>query len=262
MRVGADRREIIEISDALTGHLVTPPDDGVHVCPRCHTWSGAASILADASNDPLDDRPGLCENCREITDVLGTGPLTLSLGSLYRKPSELRDWLTRYKGRDDQDDPFDPACFDKVRAILGRLLLEHGEQLEVARGPLDGVTIVPSTSRQGPHPLEQVVSTLDLDIELLHLLERGPGELGFRRPHPEGYIALGRPSARVLLVDDVYTTGARLNSAALALTRAGHEVVAALVLARRVNPGYAPAAQALWDSAAARRYDWRRPLWN
>jgi orotate phosphoribosyltransferase len=55
----------------------------------------------------------------------------------------------------------------------------------------------------------------------------------------------------VLLLDDVYTTGARSQSAASALTLAGALVVAIVVIARRVNPAYKPGVQALWDRQRA-----------
>jgi hypothetical protein len=183
------------------------------------------------------------------------------VASLYRKPSELRDWLTRYKGRDDEGDPFDPDCLVKVRAILGRMLIEHGDHLEESTGALDGIVVVPSTSRPAPHPLAQLISTLDLDAELLPLLKRGHGQLDFRKPSPAGYQAVDHAPARVLLIDDVYTTGARLNSAAFALARAGHEVAGALVVARRVNPDYAAAGQELWDRATAQAFAWDSSPW-
>jgi orotate phosphoribosyltransferase len=46
--------------------------------------------------------------------------------------------------------------------------------------------------------------------------------------------------ARVLLFDDTWTTGARVQSAAYALKQAGAERVAAIVLGRHVNPEYGP----------------------
>lgn len=45
--------------------------------------------------------------------------------------------------------------------------------------------------------------------------------------------------AGVLLLDDTWTTGARVQSAAYALKRAGVSRVVVVVLGRHVNPGYA-----------------------
>lgn len=47
---------------------------------------------------------------------------------------------------------------------------------------------------------------------------------------------------RVVVVDDVYTTGAGINSAAVALAGGGHDVCGAFVTACRVNPDYHRAA--------------------
>ena len=43
---------------------------------------------------------------------------------------------------------------------------------------------------------------------------------------------------RVLLVDDIWTTGARAQTAAAALLAAGASTVAALVIGRFINPGF------------------------
>jgi hypothetical protein len=200
----------------------------------------------------------LCENCLEVCNALGREPLGLSVISLYRKPSLLRDVLTRYKGRDDEQDPFDPACVGVVRSMLGRYLLDHGDQLVEISGGFDGIVVVPSTDRTPPHPLESVIDSLDLDLPRWPMLARGTGELGFRKPNRDGYqVVMAREPSRVLLVDDVYTTGSRLNSAASALSRDGHETVAALVLARRINIDYAAEALRLWARATAEPFDWR-----
>ncbi|HEY0404014.1 MAG TPA: hypothetical protein VGD09_18505 [Blastococcus sp.] len=62
----------------------------------------------------------------------------------------------------------------------------------------------------------------------------------FRKPNPEGYEIKPGSSLpkQVLLVADVYITGARVNSAAYALRANGVEVAGFLVMARRVNTGY------------------------
>lgn len=272
MKVGRDsedRASIREISDRLCPDLATPPAIGPGVCPRCSTWTPVDDWAAemkdeDAPSSPAvgpadeDRHPEVCENCMEACLALDREPLNLSVVSLYRKPSALRDLLTRYKGRDDEDDPFDPHCVTVVRAMLGRYLLEHGDRLAEVAGRIDAIVVVPSTQRRPPHPLEDLVDSLDLGLPRWPLLERGPGDLGFRRPNRDGYrVTTSREPSRVLLVDDVYTTGARLNSAASALSQRGHKAVAALVLARRINTAYAPEALQLWSNATAEPFSWQ-----
>lgn len=254
MRLGIDTADIVATSGSLIRSLVAPPADGEGICPRCRTW-------ADKDFD-CKGHAGECENCREVRMALDMDPLRFAVVSMYKKPSDLRDWLTRYKGRDDEEDAYEPAFVDIVRSIVGRFVIEHGEALESAAGPFDAIVVVPSTSRSGPHPLEAVLESLDLDTPLLQLLERGAGDLGFRRPTKDGFkVASDHESMRVLLVDDVYTTGSRLNSAAAALTVGGHQISASLVLARRINPAYNDRAAALWQSARSTPFWWETSPW-
>ena len=52
---------------------------------------------------------------------------------------------------------------------------------------------------------------------------------------------------RFLLVDDVYTTGARSQSAASALQLAGGLVVAIVVIGRRINVEYNEFTERVWN---------------
>jgi hypothetical protein len=150
----------------------------------------------------------------------------------------------------------DPLCVPPVRALAGRMLLEHGAA--IAAGPVDGIVVVPSTDRPPPHPYSGVLDGLALDTPVLPWLRRGPGDVGFRRPDRDGFAArCADPGTYVVVADDVYTTGARANSAAHALRTAGVHVVGLLVLARRVNPGFDPRAEELWAAQAAVSFDWR-----
>jgi hypothetical protein len=93
------------------------------------------------------------------------------------------------------------------------------------------------------------------------LLQPGPGagDITRNRPARDGFVVLPGVDVRgdrILLVDDTYTTGATLQSAAHALARAGAEVEAAVVVGRKVNyEGYA-LAEEVWRRASRTRFDW------
>jgi Phosphoribosyl transferase domain len=236
---------IVELSDRLVTELVPPPTDGPGICSRCRTWN-------DAEPEPE------CSNCAEVRSLLGAEPLRISAVSLYRKPSILRDWLTQYKGRLDDVDPFVPAYRDIVAAMLARFHKEHGNLLQRRLGGYDRVLIVPSTSRPPPHPLESLVAATWTSTPVLRALKRGTGDLGFRKPAKDGYVVT-EPTAtnrRVLIVDDVYTTGSRLNSAAYALRDAGFEIAGAFVIARRVNVDFDARAAEMWNRQSAKAFRW------
>jgi hypothetical protein len=96
------------------------------------------------------------------------------------------------------------------------------------------------------------------------LLRRGPGVLGFNQPARDGFASAEKCCPqRVILVDDVYTTGARINSAVVALADAGHEGCGAFVMARRVNPDDQPAAATFWEDPTAQTVNWlQNPVVN
>ena len=206
----------------------------------------------------------MCSNCTLIEDVLSDAAITLDVVTLYRKPSPLRDWLTSYKGRLDGSDPHIPEYEHNIRALLGQFFDDHAQRLSSRGGGLDCLVVVPSTHRKPPHPLEKALASIDLPAPVSTMLVRGSGELDFNKPAPDGY-ELASPQApkRVLLVDDVYTTGAHINSAAAALRRGGHIVTGAFVIARRIRTEFHPDAQALWDRQTAIGFAWARgPIVN
>jgi hypothetical protein len=244
------RPNLIEITDALERELIAPPlIAGQGACPICSDIEGE------------DER--LCFKCRMGADVLGA-PLTPVVPiTLYVKPSALRELLTRYK---DEAHPESKALAIEVAAILDRFFLEHGAELARRYGEADAATVVPTKWREpGEHPLS---TALDL-LPAQHLppresvLRLGPGKVDRRTPDPQGFIADESVRSRAILVlDDVYTTGATAQSAAHALRAAGAHVPAIVVIGRRLNPGVVPGVGELVERQRARGFAWRRSPWT
>lgn len=150
------------------------------------------------------------------------------------------------------------AYDDAVRTVVGawkeRGLRKLTASLaELVAGSLDPPTVpltfVPSDPERrrerGGHPAEALTRELARRWELpvLPLLGRRPGKpqrglpLAARRGNVRGAFSARPAPRRIVLVDDVYTSGATVNEAASALRRAGARQVDVVTFARTVR-GY------------------------
>jgi len=177
--------------------------------------------------------------------------------SLYAKPSPMRDRLRYYKDSDDESTR--GLLSREVAALVERFFSQHGEHLADELGPWDAVCVVPSTEREPPHPLVEALSDHSAEScgPLEELLRRGPGLTAHRKPNRRAFETTTTVAGRrVLLLDDVFTTGARSQSAAYALGTAGAEVLAIVVIARRINPGWRPEVANWWKHRLAVPFSW------
>jgi orotate phosphoribosyltransferase len=120
------------------------------------------------------------------------------------------------------------------------------------------ITIVPSSGvRAGKHPLEVALSLVPaLAKEYRPLLKKGTATIGHNHADDDGYTVTSKVNdVRVLLIDDTFTSGARVQSAASALQLAGADVVAAVVAARVITPAWNEESKALWERQRALAFD-------
>ena len=137
--------------------------------------------------------------------------------------------LGRYKSGDQ-------GAAQSLATLLLAFLVDHGSCVWRRAGmPTPGrMAVVPSgCGRPGPHPLSRLVAPR-LGIPLIPLTMRH-GEQG-RDLNPGRFVAGRADGADVLLLDDTWVSGGSVQSAAVALKKAGAARVAVVILGRHLNP--------------------------
>lgn len=216
------------------------PAAGPGVCPVCH------------SGPPPGYR--VCHSCALTISQVSHPIRGVVPVSLYQAPGPLWQVLRCYK---DGPRPARGQLTIQVAAILGRFTARHLRCLAtLLGGPPDVITSVPSTrgpARPGRHPLESAITAVTA-LARLHrpLLVPGPAVTGHNQAG-DGMFRVTGPLAgeRVLLIDDTFTTGARLQSAASALRGAGAAEVAALTVGRVIWPGRNENCRRIWAESCA-----------
>lgn len=215
------------------------PRRGVGVCQICF------NLIR-----PGHDRCRACEMRENHLDLLAPISYSVSGTGLHRE-------IAAYK-RDAE--PFVPHAVGHLTAILARFLAGH--ELCVGAGErFDLVTTVPSSDRHRDqhHQLRRMVAELVPAVRTRYRRLLVPtGIASTARPfNPDRYRAVEPLSGeRVLLIDDMWTTGASAQSAAAVLRDAGARYVAAVVIGRHLNRGYADNEARL--SRLGRAFSWAR----
>jgi predicted amidophosphoribosyltransferase len=151
----------------------------------------------------------------------------------------------------------------RLAAVLWRFLAQHEACVAQALGvpSFSIVTTVPGTRRRDDeHPLARITRTL------VHQTRNRYQELltlGADASAPERIVLADRyrPTRNlsgepaVLLIDDTWTTGARAQSAAIALHKAGAAKIGVVVLGRHFDRGYG-SGETYYRQAKARRFSW------
>jgi len=199
------------------------PRHGPGVCPRCLNLTGAA---------------GLCRACRANQHHLAAvAPISYSVGGEW-----LHHVIVSYK-RDA--DPSVPDALAAVARLCAEFVCAHERCVAAASAvpEFQLVTTVPSADplRDLHHPLRRIVGELATPTRDRYerLLVRSQTPAIPRVFDPGRYDATRTLDGEaVLLVDDMWTSGASAESAAAALLDAGASAVAAIVVARHLNRGW------------------------
>jgi hypothetical protein len=235
-----------DLTDSAAGYLTTVPLVSDGVCDICH---GAPNLGYRR-----------CFSCAEsYRQVARPVPIVVPI-SLYQIGGQLHHVLRGYK---DNPYPGVRARFSLiVAALLTRFLARHGNCVaKAADAAWELATTVPSgRDRPGLHPLDQAIQLSPwLRDQCPPVLARGAGDVRHNRAGDRAFMVTEDVRGRhVLLLDDTFTTGAALQSAASALAVAGAQVVAAVVVGRVIDPGFSAPAHELWSSVETIPFDFER----
>lgn len=202
----------------------------------------------------------VCENCLENAAALdGTNSPILPI-SLYARDSLLRTWLTHYKPDIDNEHGEIGESPSSCVAAMTQLFSRFFEMNPWLLINIDAAVVVPSTRRPPPHPLEEIIASSPVGNLLRPgRLTRTEDSLAHRHANQFAYDASDTlVGQRILLIDDVYASGARLQSAAAAVRKRGGVIGNAVVAARRINPSYHPFIEKRWNVALNESFNWAR----
>ena len=233
-----------EITDPFLSTYTRVPKAGVGVCDVCHGAPRTGYARCYSCVDTM----------RQVERPVGlVVPVSLS-----EVNGQLHHVLRSYK-QDDVSPAFRDRCSLQIAALLHRFLRDHGDCIRrAADDTWDHVTVVPSTrGRVGTHPLETAINRSPLlRPQYRSLLGPGACPSDHNLASDEAFaITDDVEGMRVLLVDDTFTSGARAQSAASSLQRAGARVVAIVPVARVVNGKFSEEAAQLLKLAKGQQFD-------
>lgn len=233
---------VLELSDPYANFMLPPaPPETADVCSVCLTFTGGF------------DTCYRCAHRERAADAVLPISYSVHMGQLH---SALRGYKEGWSASQ--------RFTLELAAVLWRFLDRH-EQCLARRVGVAGfptVTTVPSSNvdRDRTHPLREIVGRLVFHTadRFERLLERSDVEGEERTVDPRRFVAKRRLDGEaVLLVDDTWTTGASVESAAQVLKGAGASTVGVVIMGRHVNPDFGDNAERLkglrpfsWDVCA------------
>lgn len=230
---------VLDIAAPLAGICVPVPMVGDGVCDRCHNHPTAGFSR--------------CYSCSQIEgQVSRPCPLIVPV-SLYEIPSQLHHYLRHYKSGIYPEREHEFSL--NVASLLCYFLGQHRACIAAASGgDWEVITSVPSSSgRQGEHPLVTALRRVPSVFTTYEaLLGQGPVQVGHNKASDGGFRSTRKLTGeRVLIIDDTFTSGARAQSAASALSNGGAEVVAIVPIGRVIDPSWEPVGE--WWKAQRRQ---------
>ena len=210
-----------------------PVNDGYPECPRCHQVRRASIGASEAF--PID-YAALLTYAVEGFGLLGRGAPGRVAETHEAEGRQAYAVLKGYKAEVAL-----PLVLSTAAAWIVWFLEKWGPGAPWPSRRTDGAwfwAVVPAvrSGRRGEHPLHRIVAAvLDSAAEVPLRVAATGGDRGFDRgmfgcdPVPDG--------APVVLIDDSWTSGGNVFSAAATLRRAGAAAVNTMVLGRLLNPG-------------------------
>lgn len=224
----ADARE--EILRPLRPSLVPVPAAAqMGICPICHS-------------SRRDEYP-TCSPCSNaaVLDPPEILPITMSIAG-----ETVHHHLRMYK------DALDAQTRARLTKRLAALLSVFMDNHSKCVGEWDVVTAVPSPARVAMAP---VIAKLKIFHGRGNQALQSRGRTAERVPDLEQFAVVKDVGGkRVLLLDDTFTSGAKVFSAAAALRAAGADVIGPVVIGRHVQTSWQP-SQEMMSWLADRRWD-------
>jgi predicted amidophosphoribosyltransferase len=234
---------VSRIVESYRNVLVAVPAAGADVCRTC--WRDTRGPQrCRACQEHLADRPDL------LADVVV--PIALAEKQLAHELRQYKDGGEAVRRQQQL----------RLAAVLAEFLRRHEKCLvEAVKVPgFDLVTTVPSTKGRQSHPLAKMLgeSILQVRPRFTEALQPVAGVPADRALRPDRFTPAAEVSGlNVLVVDDVWTTGARMQSACATLKLAGAAKVGGLVIGRWFDSTYAP-SRAYITRARSEPFDWQR----
>ncbi len=231
-------------SDSYLNVLAPPPPTGPSICEVCHRGTDQRTRCYKCHRHWEQFAGETADAVMPISIAITGGQLAHELGQYkYNYSAEVRRQFTI-----------------GLAGVLARFLAHHEECVADAVGvdSFDLVTCVPGTrQRSESHPLAVILGrTLTRTRGRFADVMTANGE-NDRQLKVDRVIVTGEVAGRaVLLVDDTWTTGASLQSAAIALKRSGARTVAGLVIGRRLDREGDPNAGPVLAFAQQHPFTW------